>query len=144
MKKILLCAAMMLAVAAGGAWAATLEEINRSLDPDKNTTIYAGEYWRGIKGKPVTWQGTVYDVTSGGYKKYRVFVNVDKPALTYNVILLVKRSPEIARLNKGQSIKFNGYLHKYSWAGRKQFREPEDRKGPRQITLILSDVKIEK
>jgi hypothetical protein len=138
----LVASVALIMVLSGAAFAMSFGELKGNLDTEKNTRVFVKEYWGKAKGREVTWRGVVTDVRGGARKRYKVFMRVNKKAGHYNVVL-VTHQREAASLKKGQSIKFSGFLHDFSWVSGKQFREfIKKSKWSRDITIVLSDGRI--
>ncbi len=126
----------------GTAYGLTIGELSTNLDTDKNTRAYVKEYWRKVSGKQVSGQGKVYEV-HGARKRYKVFIKSGNSELDYNVVLAIKYQSSVATLQKGQVVRFTGYLHDYSWKSgqhiKKYLKKEQWIKG---MVIVLDNARI--
>lgn len=111
----------------GTALAVSFGEVEKNLDPDRNTKVATQGYWKKVKGKEVTWSGTVDDV-KGGRSKFKVLVKVGGASKAN--VTLVTADHKAEKLRKGQSVSFTGTLSGY----RNWFHK---------VSIELKDVKIQ-
>lgn len=110
----------------------SLGELERNLDPHRNTKVYIRDYWRKVRGEKVSWSGKVVDVKEGRGNRFRLHTVVGDrtPKRGYNAILIAEGQSWLKGLRRGEVINFTGVLR--------------DTSSMRGFSVELTDVKVRK